>query len=223
MNRPKRWFVGKLRWTIIVSLMLHASVFALVLLPGGKAPEIERRPDRMVVDVFVPEDKLPPPDSIEPELAPPIDVPHDVLLSDRFEIVPDPDANDNVVWDPNAADRQTPELPDGHKVVVEPVTDPNKTPEITFVEYQVAPTLIKEVKPHYPEMAAASGIEADVVLLVYISENGDVEHVIVQGSAEFGAMDDEAVKAAKKCKFSPALQNGRPVAVWYSLVMEFRK
>jgi protein TonB len=128
-----------------------------------------------------------------------------------------------VVWDPNAADRQTPELPDGHKVIVEPVTDPNKTPEITFVEYQVAPTLIKEAKPHYPEMAAASGMEADVILLVYINVNGDVEHVVVQGSSDFGAMDDEAVKAAKKCKFSPALQNGRPVAVWYSLVMEFRK
>ena len=223
MNKPKRWFAGKLRWTIAVSLALHASVFALVLLPGGKAPEVERRPDRMVVDVIVPEDKLPPPDSIEPEPAPPINIHRDAIFTDRFEVVPDRDANDNVVWDPNAADRQTPELPDGRRVIVEPVTDPNKPPEITFVEYQVAPTLIKEAKPHYPEMAAASGIEADVVLLVYINVNGDVEHVVVQGSAGFGAMDDEAVKAAKKCKFSPALQNGRPVAVWYSLVMEFRK
>lgn len=223
MNKPKRWFAGKLRWALVVSLALHASVFALVLLPGGKAPAVERRPDRMVVDVFVPEDKLPPPDSIEPEPAPPINIHRDAIFTDRFEVVPDRDANDNVVWDPNAADRQTPELPDGHRVIVEPVTDPNKPPEITFVEYQVAPTLIKEAKPRYPEMAAASGIEADVVLLVYINVNGDVEHVVVQGSAGFGAMDDEAVKAAKKCKFSPALQNGRPVAVWYSLVMEFRK
>jgi protein TonB len=223
MNKPKRWFAGKLRWALVVSLALHASVFALVLLPGGKAPEVERRPDRIVLDVIVPEDKLPPPDSIEPEPAPPINIHRDAIFTDRFEVVPDRDANDNVVWDPNAADRQTPELPDGHRVIVEPVTDPNKPPEITFVEYQVAPTLIKEAKPRYPEMAAASGIEADVVLLVYINVNGDVEHVVVQGSAGFGAMDDEAVKAAKKCKFSPALQNGRPVAVWYSLVMEFRK
>ncbi len=223
MNKPKRWFAGKLRWALVVSLALHASVFALVLLPGGKAPEVERRPDRIVLDVIVPEDKLPPPDSIEPEPAPPINIHRDAIFTDRFEVVPDRDANDNVVWDPNAADRQTPELPEGHRVIVEPVTDPNKPPEITFVEYQVAPTLIKEAKPRYPEMAAASGIEADVVLLVYINVNGDVEHVVVQGSAGFGAMDDEAVKAAKKCKFSPALQNGRPVAVWYSLVMEFRK
>jgi TonB family protein len=223
MNKPKRWFAGKLRWALVVSLALHASVFALVLLPGDKTPEIERRPDPIDVDVIIPENKLPPPASIEPEPAPPVDIHRNAIFTDRFEVVPDPDANDNVIWDPNAVNRQTPELPDGHKVIVEPENDPNKTPEITYVDYQVPPTLINEVKPQYPEMAAASGIEADVVLLVYISESGDVEHVVVQGSSGFGSMDDEAIKAAKKCKFSPALQNGRPVAVWYSLVMEFRE
>jgi TonB family protein len=223
MNKPKRWFVGKLRWALVVSLALHASVFALVLLPGGKEHKIERRSDRIDLDVIIPENKLPPPDSIEPEPAPPVNIHHDAIFTDRFEVVPDPDANDNVIWDPNAVRRQTPELPDGHKVIVEPETDPDKTPEFTFVDYQVPPMPIKEVKPRYPEMAAASGIEAEVVLLVYISESGDVEHVVVQDSSGFGSMDEEAIKAAKKCKFSPALQNGRPVAVWYSLVMEFRQ
>jgi protein TonB len=223
MRKPKRWFAGKLRWTIIVSLALHASVFALVVLPGGKEPEPIPDPTKIPLTVIFPEKKLPPPPTIEPEPAPPALKPGDILITDRFEVVPDPDANDNVVWDPNAADRLTPDLPDGLKVIVEPEKDPNKTPEITFVDYQVPPTLVKEVKPRYPEIAAASGVEADVVLLVYINENGDVTHVVVQGSSGFPAMDDEAVKAAKKCKFKPAVQNGQPVAVWYSVVMEFQK
>ncbi|UCE26722.1 MAG: TonB family protein [Candidatus Coatesbacteria bacterium] len=221
MNKPKRWFAGKLRWTIVVSLALHASVFAWVLLPGDKEQEHIPDPTKLPVTVIFPEKKLPPPPTIDPEPAPPI--PANVHTSDLFEVVPDTDADRDAVWDPNAADRLTPELPDGREVVVKPTTDPNDPPEVTFVDYQVAPTMIKEVKPHYPEMAAASGLEADVILLVYINANGDVEHVVVQGSSGFGTMDEEAVKAAKKCKFSPALQNGRPVAVWYSLVMEFRQ
>jgi TonB family protein len=222
MRKPKRWFAGKLRWTIIASLAVHASVFALVVLPGGKEPDPIPVPTKIPLTVIF-EKKLPPPPTIEPEKAPPINIHRDAIFTDRFEVVPDPDATDNVVWDPNAAERLTPKLPDGQKIVVEPEKDPNKTPEITFVDYQVPPMLVKEVKPAYPEIAAASGVEADVVLLVYIDENGNVTHAVVQGSSGFPAMDDEAVKAAKKCKFEPALQNGQPVAVWYSLVMEFKK
>lgn len=223
MRTPKRWFAGKLRWTIIVSLALHASVFALVVLPGRKTSGPEPDSGRMIVDVVIPEKKLPPPDSIEPEPAPPINTQRDAIFTDRFEVVPDPDVTDNVIWDPNTVERLTPKLPDGQKIIVEPEKDPDETPEITFVDYQIPPTLVKEVKPTYPEIAAASGVEADVILLVYIDENGDVTHVVVQGSSGFPAMDDEAVKAAKKCKFKPALQNGHPVAVWYSVVMEFKK
>lgn len=222
MRKPKRWFAGKLRWTIIASLAVHASVFALVLLPGRRAPEVSNEHDKFVVPVFIPETDLPPPRTIEPEL-PPMPIRGDFIFSDRFEVVPDRDAADNVVWDPNAVDRLRPDLPDGQKIIVEPEKDPNKIPDITFADYQVPPTPVKEVKPRYPELAAASGMEADVVLLVYINVNGDVEHVVVQGSSGLPAMDDEAVKAAKKCKFKPALQNGQPVAVWYSLVMEFKK
>lgn len=222
MRRSKRWFAGKLKWTLAVSFAVHASVFALVLLPGRPARDVESRPESAVLEVIIREDKLPQPPLLDDRVPPPPG-PDDSIFTDRFVVVTDKDANDNVIWDPNAADRLVPELPDGGRIVVTPNHDPNKMPEVTFVDYEVAPVIVKEVKPHYPEMAAASGIEADVVLLVFINESGNVEHVIVQSSSGFQSMDDEAVEAARKCKFEPALQNDRPVGVWYSIVMEFHK
>jgi hypothetical protein len=35
-------------------------------------------------------------------------------------------------------------------------------------------------------------------------------------------LDEAAKKAAFKCKFRPAKQQGVPVGVWYSIVMQFR-
>ena len=41
----------------------------------------------------------------------------------------------------------------------------------------------------------------------------------IQG--EGAAAEEAAVKAAYKCRFKPAIQNGRPVAVWVSYQVEF--
>ncbi|MCP4230770.1 MAG: energy transducer TonB [bacterium] len=79
------------------------------------------------------------------------------------------------------------------------------------------------VQPKYPDIARDMGIEGDVVLLVYIDETGTVRNALVQSSPELPAMEEEAVKAAYKCKFAPAKQQDRPVGVWYTIFMEFKR
>ena len=89
----------------------------------------------------------------------------------------------------------------------------------------------------YPEEAKEAGLEGDVVLLVYIDENGKVRNAVVQASPDaegkstegcdnpasaVEAMENAAVEAAYKCEFEPATVSGEPVGMWYALVMAFR-
>jgi protein TonB len=90
------------------------------------------------------------------------------------------------------------------------------------VEYSEAPVIVHEVRPKYPDIARDSRVEGDVTLFVYIDESGNVRNAIVQASPGLPALDEAAIKAAMKCKFKPAKQQGVPVGVWYNIVMKFR-
>jgi TonB family protein len=95
--------------------------------------------------------------------------------------------------------------------------------EVSFdVEYSEKPVVVHEERPIYPDIARDSGVEGDVVLLVYIDERGKVRNAVVQASPGLPALDEAAKKAAMKCTFKPAKQQGVPVGVWYSIVMQFR-
>lgn len=74
------------------------------------------------------------------------------------------------------------------------------------------PRVIREVKPKYPEEAIRLGIEGSVVLLLEIDENGDVVSAKPLKSAGYG-LDEEAIKAAYKLKFIPAMAGKVPISV----------
>lgn len=90
------------------------------------------------------------------------------------------------------------------------------------VEYDEPPAVIKAVRPKYPEEASEAKIEGDVTLLVYIDENGDVRNALVYSSPGVASMEEAAIEAALDCKFKPATHQGKPVGIWYQIVMEFR-
>ena len=65
----------------------------------------------------------------------------------------------------------------------------------------------------YPQVLEQSGLAADVVLALTISETGvvsDVKLVMPSSRAEF---DEAAITAAKRLTFTPAQLDGKPVAV----------
>jgi len=90
------------------------------------------------------------------------------------------------------------------------------------VKYDKPPVIVKTVRPEYPDEAREAKIEGDVILLVYIDEKGDVRNAVVQSSPGFAPLEEAAKKAALECKFKPATKRGKPVGVWYSVVMQFR-
>ena len=75
---------------------------------------------------------------------------------------------------------------------------------------------------NYPPMAAANKIEGRVIVQFIIDENGQVGDVKVVRSVN-EELDAEAVRVVKSMpKFTPGRQDGKDVAVWYTLPISFK-
>lgn len=101
--------------------------------------------------------------------------------------------------------------------------DSNST---VFVIVQRMPKLIGGIaklqsKVRYPKLAKEAGIEGKVYVKFIINEKGQVVNPrIIRGIG--GGCDDAALKAVKTAKFTPGLQRGKPVKVWYTIPIVFK-
>ena len=84
------------------------------------------------------------------------------------------------------------------------------------------PRRLREAKPHYPDARRASGVEADVLLVISLDATGRVLSVTVGRSSHDEAFDESALQAAREERFSPALRDGVPVATTFSFTTHFR-
>ena len=73
--------------------------------------------------------------------------------------------------------------------------------------------VLREIQPKFPEKAKRMGISGYVKVLIVIDVYGDVAQaqVLTQEPAGYG-FDNEALKAVRQWKFSPAQLGGFPVA-----------
>lgn len=104
------------------------------------------------------------------------------------------------------------------------IEDSNETlPDIgslIFVEEQ--PELVYSVEPDYPHLARIAGQEGLVVMKALIDKRGDVVDAVVFVSSGFPLLDEAARAVAWKYKYRPAIQNGRPVALWVTYKVDFK-
>jgi len=82
------------------------------------------------------------------------------------------------------------------------------------------PEITKFVEAVYPEVFIKNGIEGSVLLELLVNETGGVDSVFVVRSLN-PQLDSSAVSAARKFKFSPAMANGKPVAVMLQYEYQF--
>jgi len=100
---------------------------------------------------------------------------------------------------------------------VEPMTLPQASLDFIVVERE--PELVWMRKPAYPDLAREAGIEGTVLVRVLVGADGTTQQVQLLQSVL--GLDETAVEAAKTAVFKPALQQGRPVAVWVVIPIEF--
>lgn len=90
-----------------------------------------------------------------------------------------------------------------------------------FIAYEEPPTRVVFTPPVYPEIARKAGVEGTVVLHVLVDKEGNIRNVrVIKGLG--AGLDEAAIESAKNSKWTPAIQNHRPVAVWVSLPIRFK-
>jgi protein TonB len=97
-------------------------------------------------------------------------------------------------------------------------------PDIEIVEYyklQIKPTPIHIPKPRYPELVIRAGIEGTTVVKALVDIDGSIMEVKILKTSGNQMLDQSALAAAKKARFTPAKQRDKFVRVWISIPMKF--
>jgi periplasmic protein TonB len=82
------------------------------------------------------------------------------------------------------------------------------------------PEIIHQVQPRYSELARRAAVQGAVIVEAVIDELGQVTHVrLIRGLPM--QLDLAAMDAIKQWRFKPALLDGRPVKVFYTLTVNF--
>jgi TonB family protein len=83
------------------------------------------------------------------------------------------------------------------------------------------PTLLQKVEPEYSEEARKAKHAGTVVLYIEVTPDGRASNIRVQHSLGLG-LDEKAIEAVKKWKFSPGKKDGKPVTVAATIEVNFR-
>ncbi len=157
-----------------------------------------------------PEEKPPEPESEAPDDALP----------------PDPEAVKIPEPEPERQRMETPEIPheekpkEQEKAVQAPAPAPAVAPRQAKIDAPPKPR--RAIRPEYPMGARQRGEQGDVVVEIRVNEGGTVEKVSVVGSSGFAELDEAAVRAAKKARFTPAKSGHKTVASTARLTLTFR-
>jgi TonB family protein len=90
----------------------------------------------------------------------------------------------------------------------------------------VMPRLLNETSRFvYPRSQYEARVNGDVLLRLWIDTTGLPvrDSTMVQEHAAHAAFDNAAIAGATQLRFSPAMDNGRPVAVSVLLPVQFRR
>lgn len=78
------------------------------------------------------------------------------------------------------------------------------------------------LRRHYPDALRDAGIEATVVLWIFVDRTGAVSRVRVEASSGYEVVDTAAAKVARAMEFEPAVNRDRAVGVWVRQAVRFR-
>jgi len=83
------------------------------------------------------------------------------------------------------------------------------------------PAIIFKVEPEYSEEARKAKFQGTVTLSVVVDEKGNPRDIKITRPLGLG-LDQKAVEAVEKWKFSPGKKDGKPVPVFAQIEVNFR-
>jgi protein TonB len=100
-------------------------------------------------------------------------------------------------------------------------TEETDIPVVPFWKVEVKPMPINIPVPTYPDMARTAGIEGQAVVEALVDVDGSVADARILKPSGNASLDQAAVDAAMRSKFSPAKQRDKAVRVWVSIPFRF--
>ena len=212
---------------LVLSLGFHfalGAVFAFGLM-ASDAPEVSVRLDLSNVELsFAPdedESAAPVAAASAPEVAPQKPAPkpppvEDVVAAEIAPAALPPDAPPAELRDPEETPPQveTPPSP--------PMPSSEARPAPRQARVDAPPRLRRNIRPVYPEGARERGESGAVTLEILVGADGTVADVSVAASSGFAALDEAALKVARRARFVPAESGGRPVASRARLTLDYK-
>jgi hypothetical protein len=143
------------------------------------------------------------------------------------------------LWPPPPAPaRETDDADSGDKAAGDEATEDSKI-HVPGPDDVTLPQLVHKISPDYPELARVYRLESRIILQAIVSEEGTVEIDSVL-NCDGKSMDEEerrsnldtestfcllfseaAIDAVKNWRYEPALKNGEPVAVFFTVRVDF--
>jgi bla regulator protein BlaR1 len=90
-----------------------------------------------------------------------------------------------------------------------------------FVPVDSVAEMLYYESPLYPKTAEQAGIEGTVWIKTLVLVDGTVGNSIVYKTSGQKVLDESALQAASKCKFKPAIREGKSVACWVTYKVTF--
>jgi len=89
-----------------------------------------------------------------------------------------------------------------------------------YVPVEKLPTIAVQAAPIYPELAIRAGEEGRVWAKILVGKDGVPKEVkIIKSDREI--FNQATIEAAMKYRFTPAIQNNKPIAVWIVVPFKF--
>lgn len=200
-----------MRWAFGVALLVHAILFVINFpeFTSAEPPPAEKKKVYVVQQVRF----KPPPPQQKQEIPQP-----------KKKKVPIPDPTPDEPEPIRPPDEVQPEidLPETDIIFDIPEGPPPEEPDgpIQVGGDVAAPTRVYDPRPQYTEIARKARIQGIVIVQATIDKQGNVVDAKVLKGLPMG-LDQEALNAVRKWKFEPATLNGKPVAVYYNLTINF--
>jgi TonB family protein len=93
-------------------------------------------------------------------------------------------------------------------------------PPVSSTEVIQKARILSRPVPQYTEMASRMGVSGTVVIRCVLGSDGRVKNISVISPLPYG-LTEEAVRAARRIKFQPAVKDGRPVPQYIQMEYNF--
>jgi len=197
-----------------VAIVLHI-IFLVINFPELKRTLRPQKPE----NVIVVRKYVPPPPKIEQKQIVRKKLTRKVPIPDPTPDEPEP------IREPEPEIEPEPIPPDVEVLLGVPEPPPPSGPLLAGVGDVTNPELIQETKvePEYPELARVARLEGSVILQAIIHSDGSVGEIeVLRSNRPNMGFEESAIAAVREWQYKPALQNGKPVEVYFTVFVDFK-